>query len=155
MFIGYQNNIATFMAETKEELESLPCVVLDKIEETPFAEMFNGVIYISEEELTQAKADEVRAVRNSYLEKYVDPVVCNPLRWAELTPEEQQQYADYRRYLLDITEDESFPNIVVLTFDEWVESEKMKALEEENTTVAKNASVEETEPEVEETEPVE
>ena len=34
MFIGYQNNKISFIADTKEELENLPCVTLDKIEET-------------------------------------------------------------------------------------------------------------------------
>lgn len=143
MFIGYQNNKPTFRANTREELENKPCVSFDRIEEVEFAEMFNGVIYTSEEELNQAKGDEIRLIRNQYLETYVDPVVCNPLRWAELTPEGQQQYTDYRRYLLDITDSAEFPNVHVMTFDEWL------------ATVAKNASVEETEPEVEETEPVE
>lgn len=34
MFLGYQNNNIAFIAETKEELMNLPCVTLDKIEET-------------------------------------------------------------------------------------------------------------------------
>jgi hypothetical protein len=34
MYLGYQNNKIAFIAETKEELENMPCVSLDKIEET-------------------------------------------------------------------------------------------------------------------------
>jgi hypothetical protein len=34
MFIGYQNDKIAFMANTREELENLPCVTLDRIEET-------------------------------------------------------------------------------------------------------------------------
>lgn len=34
MFLGYQNEKIVFIAETREELENLPCVVIDKIEET-------------------------------------------------------------------------------------------------------------------------
>lgn len=34
MFLGYQNNNIAVIAETKEELLNLPCVILDKIEET-------------------------------------------------------------------------------------------------------------------------
>ena len=34
MFIGYQNDKITFIAETKEELENIPCVSFDRIEET-------------------------------------------------------------------------------------------------------------------------
>ena len=39
MFIGYQNDKIAFVADTREELENMPCVTLDKIEET-------GVEYI-------------------------------------------------------------------------------------------------------------
>lgn len=120
MFIGYQNDLIAFVADTREELENLPCVELDKIEEVDFAEMFNGVIYTSVEELNQAKGEEVRAVRNQYLETYVDPVVSNPLRWADMSAEEQQQYSDYRQYLLHITEAPEFPDVAVLTMDEWL-----------------------------------
>lgn len=119
MFIGYQNDIATFMAETIEELNSIPCVKFDRIEKADFAEVFNDVIYTSEDYLIHAKSEAVRAVRNSYLETYVDPIVSNPLRWGDMTAEEQQQYADYRRYLLDITESAEFPNVQVMTLDEW------------------------------------
>lgn len=34
MFIGYQNDKIAFVAETREELENMPCVTLDRIEET-------------------------------------------------------------------------------------------------------------------------
>lgn len=119
MFIGYQNNTARYIKDTREQLEAIPHVVFDKIEEVPFADMYNGVIFTSEEELLQARGNTVRATRNSYLETYVDPVVSNPMRWAELSADVQKQYTDYRRYLLDITSEISFPDIVVLTFDEW------------------------------------
>lgn len=63
--------------------------------------------------------EEVRAVRNKYLEKYVDPVVSNPLRWADMDEKEQQLYVDYRRYLLDYTEQSKWWEQNSLTFDEW------------------------------------
>ena len=34
MFIGYQNNKIAFVANTREELENMPCVSFDRIEET-------------------------------------------------------------------------------------------------------------------------
>lgn len=40
MYLGYQNNKISFIANTKEELENMPCVILDRIEET-------GVEYVS------------------------------------------------------------------------------------------------------------
>lgn len=120
MFVGYQNNIARYIKNTREELEAIPHVSFDKIEEVSFAEMYNGVIYTSEDSFKQAKGEAVRATRNRYLETYVDPIVSNPLRWSSLTSDEQKNYTDYRQYLLDITAEESFPDLVVLTFDEWL-----------------------------------
>ena len=57
--------------------------------------------------------DMVRAERNMKLMNEVDPIVSNPLRWAELTSEQQAQYPIYRRALLDITEQAGWPNEVV------------------------------------------
>ena len=57
--------------------------------------------------------------RNYYLRYYVDEVVSNPLRWADLSEEEQKQYADYRRYLLDYTKTENWWLSNPLTLDEW------------------------------------
>ena len=34
MFLGYQNDKIAFVANTREELENIPCVSLDRIEET-------------------------------------------------------------------------------------------------------------------------
>lgn len=68
---------------------------------------------------TEEKAAQVRAIRNEYLETYVDPYVCNPLRWADMSEQEQQDIVDYRLYLLNIPEQPEFPNIQVMTFDEW------------------------------------
>ncbi len=133
MFIGYQNELidgseietlfVAFVAETKEELENLPCITLAKIEETDEpVELFNGRYCVGETAINEAKSEQVRSIRNQYLETYVDPVVSNPLRWGEMIAEEQQEYADYRRYLLDITECAEFPNVEVMTFDEWKQS---------------------------------
>lgn len=89
MFIGYQNDKIVFVAETKEELENMPCVTLDKIEEAVFAEMFNGVIYTSEEELMQVKTKAVEETRAGLYAAQVDPITAhiNRLRDEELTPE--------------------------------------------------------------------
>jgi hypothetical protein len=60
-----------------------------------------------------------RETRNYKLQNEVDPIVSNPLRWADLSPEQQQAYSNYRRALLDITEDPEFPwyNLVVSEVD--------------------------------------
>lgn len=63
-------------------------------------------------ELDSQAADAVRAQRDSLLVTEVDPIVSNPLRWADLTAEQQQVLADYRRALLDITLQAGFPHSV-------------------------------------------
>ena len=89
MFIGYQGDVATFMANTREELENKICVSFDKIEEVEFAEMFNGVVYTSKEELLQAQTKAVEETRASLYAAQVDPITAhiNRLRDEELTPE--------------------------------------------------------------------
>lgn len=64
-------------------------------------------------ELDQKAAELVRYRRDYLLSREVDPIVSNPLRWADLTPEQQQSWATYRRALLDITDQTGFPNNVV------------------------------------------
>ena len=66
----------------------------------------------------EVKEQEVRAVRNSYLEKYVDPKQL-VLVWNSMTENEQKEYADYRQYLLDYPETEGWYEHSPLTFEEW------------------------------------
>ena len=66
----------------------------------------------------ETKEQEVRAIRNSYLEKYVDPKQL-VLVWNSLTADEQKEYTNYRQYLLDYPETENWYEINPLTFEEW------------------------------------
>lgn len=119
MFIGYQEELKAFISETREELENMTTAEITKIEEVPFAELYNGVIYTDEEELTKAKQDFVRLVRNQYLEQYVDGAISNPLRWAEMSQELKDMYTNYRQYLLDYTEQGEWWEALPKTLDEW------------------------------------
>lgn len=123
MFIGYQNELKAMLAETREELENMPMMKFTKIEEVAFAEMYNGVIYTDEAELAEAQKDYVREIRNSYLVEYVDGVVSNPLRWADMSDDLKQMYTDYRRYLLDYTEGENWWLQLPKTLEEWYKEE--------------------------------
>ena len=71
---------------------------------------------------------EVRAVRNSYLEKYVDPKQL-VMVWNSLTAEEQELYKDYRQYLLDYPQTEGWYEQNPLTFDEWKQSNSSESEE--------------------------
>ena len=64
-------------------------------------------------ELDAAAAKAVRAERDHKLASEVDPIVSNPLRWADLIAEKQAEWATYRRALLDITAQAGFPHSVV------------------------------------------
>ena len=68
----------------------------------------------------EEKQKYARDVRNNYLETYVDPLVTNPLRWADLSEEEQTQIKEYRLYLLNYTEEESWWEKLPKTFEEWL-----------------------------------
>lgn len=89
MFIGYQGELAAFVASTREELINSPFIELSGIKEVEFAEMFNGVIYTSKEELLQAQTKAVDETRAGLYTAKVDPITAriNRLRDEELTPE--------------------------------------------------------------------
>lgn len=130
MFLGYQinENGEEFIAsarENREDLENDIFMQFTKIEETDdVVELISGSYYIGEEKIIEAKSEAMRKIRDSYLVKYVDSVVSNPLRWADMTSEDQQVYKDYRQYLLNVPQSKSFPNAEILTFDDWKAEQK-------------------------------
>jgi len=63
----------------------------------------------TQEELYAAASEAVRQRRDFLLQTEVDPIVSNPLRWNDMTAEQQQTWSDYRRALLDITLHANFP----------------------------------------------
>ena len=74
---------------------------------------FAAYVPPTQEELDAALAASIRGQRNNLLATEVDPLVTNPLRWAELTEAQQAAWTQYRRDLLDITAQAGFPNEVV------------------------------------------
>lgn len=67
----------------------------------------------TQEELDAEAAVAIRAERDMKLATEVDPIAGNALRWAALTTEQQQAWADYRQALLDIPQQSGFPHDVV------------------------------------------
>ena len=76
MFLGYQNDKIAFVAETKEELDNIPCVVLDKIEET-------GVEYVLHNGEYKPKAEVDAEVRIAELESYLSSTDWYAIRESE------------------------------------------------------------------------
>lgn len=75
MFIGYQNDKIAFVAETREELESLPCVTLDKIEETDKTYFLHNGEYVFEVPFDQ-QVEEMRQARADAYADEVDPLMA-------------------------------------------------------------------------------
>jgi hypothetical protein len=63
-------------------------------------------------ELDAQAAVAVRVQRDYLLENEVDPIVSNPLRWADLTAEQQAAWAAYRTALLNVPSQAGFPDSV-------------------------------------------
>lgn len=69
-YIGYQGNLAVFVADSMEEIEAVRGIEFDRVEEVKNAEMVNGVVLIGDAveaaqraaELTEAKAERAAAV---------------------------------------------------------------------------------------------
>ena len=95
MFIGYQGELAAFITNTREELINTPFIELSGIKEVEFAEMYNGVIYTSKEELFEAQTKAVEEIRASLYAAEVDPITAhiNRLRDEELTTEVANEIA--------------------------------------------------------------
>lgn len=74
MFLGYQNDKITFIADTREELKNMPCVVLDKIEETDKAYFLHNGEYVYEVPYEQQLEEAKQARREAYREE-VDPLM--------------------------------------------------------------------------------
>lgn len=79
MFIGYQNDKITFVANTREELENLPCVTLDKIEETDKTYFLHNGEYVSEVPYDQ-QVEEMRQARSNAYVKKVDTLMAEHYR---------------------------------------------------------------------------
>lgn len=74
MFIGYQNDKIAFVADTREELENMPCVTLDKIEETDNTYFLHNGEYVCEVPFDQ-QVEEMRQARANAYEAEVDPLM--------------------------------------------------------------------------------
>ena len=70
---------------------------------------FAAYVAPTQAELDAALADEVRSDRDGRLAE-VDAIAGNALRWADLTSAEQAEWSTYRQALLDVPQQDGFPN---------------------------------------------
>lgn len=70
---------------------------------------FGAYVAPTQVELDAALAAEVRSERDNRLVE-VDVVVSNPLRWASLSSDKQNEWTAHRQALLDVPQQASFPS---------------------------------------------
>lgn len=73
---------------------------------------FTPYVAPTQAELDAETAQEMRWERDRRLVKEVDPIVTNPLRWADLTAEKQTEWSTYRTDLLNVPQQAGFPNTI-------------------------------------------
>ena len=78
---------------------------------------FAAYVAPTQAELDAATSAEVRGERDNILTTVVDPLVSNPLRWADLTSATQAEWSTYRQALLDVPQQAGFPTNIT-----WPES---------------------------------
>ena len=71
---------------------------------------FEFYVAPTQEEIDAELAANIREHRDYRLVREVDPMVTNPLRWAELTESKQAEWIQYRTDLLGLTEQSGFPH---------------------------------------------
>lgn len=137
MFLAYQGNSIYLVANSREEIEKVPCMKFTKIEETNEpVEMVNGAYYVGEESIKEAQIKDVRKYRNYLLETEIDQIVSNPLHWTDLSNYDQEKYKEYRRYLLDYTEKENWWKSKPKTFDEYCDEDEEVTLDLSGTSLS-------------------
>jgi hypothetical protein len=67
---------------------------------------------ITQEELDEENSGIQRDYRDMLLSTEVDPLVTNPIRWAELTATQQNAWTQYRTDLLNVPQQAGFPNTI-------------------------------------------
>lgn len=73
---------------------------------------FEAYVAPTQEELDERLSLALRYERDAILVEEVDPIVTNPLRWADLTEVKQAEWTQYRTDLLNLPDQVGFPNTV-------------------------------------------
>lgn len=74
--------------------------------------IIDGQLITNTEMLHDIAAEDVRFLRDRILEQIVDPIVTNIARYNELTEERKQEWLRFRTDLLNVPEQEGFPDNV-------------------------------------------
>ena len=83
----------------------MPIIFPDGVETEISQEQYDAMIVA-----IPPSAEQVRSERDNILTTVVDPLVSNPLRWADLTSDKQAEWSQYRTDLLAVPQQDGFPN---------------------------------------------
>ena len=103
------------------ETGEFPCLVHDSIEEDTEHQLSDYIHYdgqfvlTSSDEAIEQRKEQVRAVRNQYLEQTDKYMITD----YPITDEERELYKQYRTYLRDYTLPENWWESNPLKFEEW------------------------------------
>lgn len=97
------------LAEFTEKYPSIPLQGLSEGKAVAGQALENGVL-VNPTLSDVSLAAQARDIRDEKLRTEIDPVVTNPLRWADMSPSEQAAIAVYRQELLDVPQQAGFPN---------------------------------------------
>ena len=98
-----------------------PCMVYDSVEEDTEHQLSDYIhcdgqfVLTSSDEAIEQRKEQVRAVRNQYLEQTDKFLIAD----YPITDEEREQYKAYRVYLRDCTLEENWWTTNPKTFEEW------------------------------------
>jgi len=73
---------------------------------------FAAYVAPTQADLDAEAAANIRRQRDNLLATVVDPLVSNPLRWADLTSDKQAEWSQYRTDLLNVPQQAGFPNSI-------------------------------------------
>ena len=73
---------------------------------------FTAYVEPTQAEIDAETASQVRSDRDYKLLTEVDPLVSNPLRWADISSSKQTEWAQYRTNLLNVPQQSGFPNTI-------------------------------------------
>lgn len=96
-------------------------VVVEDTEHTPtdYTNIGEEFVLNTDPRAVEYKQNRVREIRNSYLEQYVDPVISNQIRFSEMSETDKEKILNYRRYLLDYTNNENWWQMLPLDWENW------------------------------------
>lgn len=83
MFLGYQNNKIVAVAQTREALEKLPCLVFDRIEETAEEYVLLNGLYLVKSEASKREAKAARLARIDELKGLLSASDYRAIKYAE------------------------------------------------------------------------